>query len=382
MPWGKTDPARERLRFVALYQEGLYSLTTLSARFGVSRQTGYATLERYEALGVDGLKDGSHAPLSYPHRITEEVRVLLVAARRAHPTWGPRKILAWLAPRHPGISLPAPSTVGDLFSREGLVKPQERQRKWEQPGRAQVAVNAANDLWTIDFKGEFRTRDGQICYPLTIADARTRFLLAVDGLSSTAYAGARAVMERVFREYGLPAVIRSDNGGPFVTKAVAGLSRLNVWWTQLGIGHDRIAPSRPDQNGSHERMHRTLKAETLWPPAADAQAQQERFDGFRREFDFERPHQAIGMKTPGSLYVRSAREMPTRLQEPVYPGHCVIYQVRGNGMLHFKNRTLFLSELLIGQRIGLEEIADGVWSIYFYNLLLARLDERTGKLSA
>ena len=382
MPWGQTDPVRERLRFVALHQEGLYSLTTLSARFGVSRQTGHETLERYERLGLDGLKNGSHAPLSCPHRIAEEMRALLVAARRAHPTWGPRKILAWLAPRYPEISLPAASTVGDLYSREGLVKPQQRQRKWAQPGRTQVAVNAANDLWTIDFKGEFRTRDGQICYPLTIADARTRFLLAVDGLSSTAYASARAVMERVFREYGLPAVIRSDNGGPFVTKAVAGLSRLNVWWTQLGIGHDRIAPARPDQNGSHERMHRTLKAETLWPPAADAHAQQERFDEFRGEFDFERPHQAIGMKTPGSLYVRSAREMPARLQEPVYPGHCVTYQVRQNGMLHFKYRTLFLSELLIGQQIGLEEIADGVWSIYFYNLLLARLDERTGKLSA
>jgi putative transposase len=382
MPWRQTDPVRERLRFVALHQEGLYSLTTLSARFGVSRQTGYETLERYERLGVDGLKTGSHAPLSCPHRIAEEVCVLLVAARRAHPTWGPRKILAWLGPRYPEISLPAASTVGDLFSREGLVKPQQRQRKWEQPGRAQIGVNAANDLWTIDFKGEFRTRDGQLCYPLTIADARTRFLLAVDGLSSTGYAGARAVMERVFREYGLPAVIRSDNGGPFVTKAVAGLSRLNVWWTQLGIGHDRIEPRRPDQNGSHERMHRTLKAETVWPAAADARVQQERFDEFRSEFDFERPHEAIGMKTPGSLYVRSAREMPTRLQEPVYPGQCAIRQVRRNGMLNFKDRSLFLSELLIGHRVGLEEVADGVWSIYFYNLLLARLNERTGKLSA
>jgi putative transposase len=382
MPWGQTDPVRERLRFVALHQEGLYNLSTLCSRFGVSRKTGYDTLERYERLGVDGLKNGSHAPLSCPHRIGEEMRALLVAARRAHPTWGPRKILAWLGPRHPETLLPAASTVGDLYSREGLVKPQQRQRKWEQPGRTQVAVNAANDLWTIDFKGEFRTRDGQVCYPLTIADAHTRFLLAIDGLSSTAYPGARAVMERVFREYGLPAVIRSDNGGPFVTKAVAGLSRLNVWWTQLGIRHDRIAPGRPDQNGSHERMHRTLKAETVWPPAADAQAQQERFDTFRGEFDFERPHQAIGMQTPGSLYVRSAREMPACLQKPQYPGHCVIRQVRRNGMLNFKDRSLFFSELLIGHEIALEEIADGVWSIYFYDLLLARLDERTGKLSA
>lgn len=381
MPWRQTDPVRERLRFVALHQEGLYSLTTLSARFGVSRQTGYQTLERYERLGVDGLKNGSHAPLSCPHKISDEVGALLVAARDAHPTWGPKKVLAWLAPRHPGISLPAASTVGDLYKREGRVQPRQRQRKWSQPGRAQVAIEAANDLWTIDFKGEFRTRDGQLCYPLTIADARTRFLLAVDGLSSTGHAGARAVVERVFREYGVPAVIRSDNGPPFVTKAIAGLSRLNVWWAQLGIRHDRIAPRRPDQNGSHERMHRTLKAETVWPPALDAEEQQGRFDAFVREFDFERPHEAIEMKTPGSLYVRSERELPTRLREPEYPGNCVIRQVRANGMLYFKDRELFLSELLIGHHIGLEEIADGVWSIYFYDLLLARLDERTGKLS-
>jgi transposase InsO family protein len=381
MPWRQTDPVRERLRFVTLHQEGLYSLTTLSARFGVSRQTGYETLERYERLGVDGLKNGSHAPLSCPHKISDEVGALLLAARGAHPTWGPRKILAWLAPRHPAISLPAASTVGDLYSREGLVTPRQRQRRWSQPGRTLVAVNAANDLWSIDFKGEFRTRDGRHCYPLTMADAHTRFLLAVEGLSSTGHAGAREVVERVFREYGVPAVIRSDNGPPFVTKAIAGLSRLNVWWAQLGIRHDRIAPKRPDQNGSHERMHRTLKAETVWPPALNAEVQQERFDAFRHEFDFERPHEAIEMKTPGSLYVPSARELPTCLPEPEYPGHCVVRQVRANGILYFRDREPFLSELLIGHRIGLEEIADGVWSIYFYDLLLARFDERTGKLS-
>jgi transposase InsO family protein len=381
MPWSQTDPVRERLRFVALHEEGLYSMAALCARFAVSRQTGYATIARYEALGVDGLKNGSHAPLSCPHKIGEDTRALLVDARRAHPTWGPRKILAWLAPRHPGVMLPAASTVGDLYSREGLAEVRKRQRRWSQPGRTLVAVNAANDLWTIDFKGEFRTCDGHLCYPLTIADASTRFLLAVDGLTSIGHAGARAVVERVFREYGLPGAIRSDNGPPFVTKAIAGLSRLNVWWMQLGIRHDRIAPRRPDQNGSHERMHRTLKAEALWPPSADAEAQQGRFDAFRSEFDYERPHEAIGMKTPGSLYERSVREMPARLAEPEYPGHCIVRQVRANGILYFKDRELFLSELLIGHRIALEEIADGVWSIYFYDHLLARLNQRTGKLS-
>jgi putative transposase len=381
MPWQKTDSVNERLRFVAQAQEGLYSIPELSARYGVSRQTGYTTVDRYDALGVDGLKDRSHAPRHCPHRIGKEMRELLLELRRAHPSWGPRKILAWLRPRHPEMALPAASTVGDLYSREQLVKRRPRRREWSQPGRAKVPVSGPNDLWTIDFKGEFRTLDGIMCYPLTIADAHTRFLLAVDGLPSTAHAGARVVVERVFREYGLPEVIRSDNGGPFATKAVAGLSRLNVWWTQLGIKQDRIAPGRPDQNGSHERMHLTLKQETVVPPAPDAQAQQERFDVFRGEFDFERPHEALEMQTPGSLYTRSPRELPERLPEPEYPAHCVIRQVRANGILYFRDRSIFLSELLIGQRIALEEIADGVWSIYFYDLLLARLDERNWTMS-
>jgi transposase InsO family protein len=369
------------MRFVVLHEEGLYGMKELCERFGVSRQTGYTTIERYKALGVDGLKDGSHAPLSCPHRIVEDVRALLLEARTARPTWGPKKILARLRQAHPETAFPAASTVGDLYRREGMVKPRQRQKTWAHPGRTQVELHGPNDLWTIDFKGEFRTLDGRRCYPLTIADAHTRFLLEVQGLASTGHDGTRAVMEHVFREYGLPAVIRSDNGAPFVSKAIGGLSRLNVWWTQLGIRHDRIAPGRPDQNGSHERMHRTLKAQTVYPPAADGTAQQRRFDAFRRDFDFERPHEALGMQTPGSQYVRSAREMPKRLREPEYPGHCVIRQVRANGMLYFRDREIFLSELLIGHRIALEEIEDGVWSVYFYELLLARLNERTGKLS-
>lgn len=381
MPWQKTDSVNERLRFVAQAQEGLYSMAELAERYGVSRQTGYATLERYNELGVDGLKDRSHAPKHCPHRIPEAVRELLLESRRAHPNWGPKKIRAWLQPRYPELALPAASTVGDLFSREGLVKRRPRLRKWSQPGRAKVPVESPNDLWTIDFKGEFRTLDGVLCYPLTIADAHTRFLLAVDGLPSTAHAGARVVIERVFREYGLPAVIRTDNGGPFATKAIAGLSRLNVWWTQLGIKQDRIAPGRPDQNGAHERMHLTLKQDTVLPPASDGEAQQGRFDGFRNEFDFERPHEALGMQTPGSLYTRSPRELPEKLPEPEYPAYCAVRQVRANGILYFRDRGIFLSEVLIGHHVALEEVADGVWSIYFYDLLLGRLDERTWRIS-
>jgi transposase InsO family protein len=381
MPWKRLDPVTERMRFVALSKEGKFEMKELCERFGVSRQTGYTTLQRYSEQGVDGLKDGSHAPHTCPQRIGEEMRELLLDARRAHPNWGPRTILAWLQRRRPGLGYPAPSTVGDLYSREKLVKTRTRTRNWSHPGREWVRIGEPNDLWTMDFKGDFRMGDGQRCYPLTVADAHTRFLLVCRGLGSTAHAGARGVVEQAFREYGMPKVIRTDNGGPFATKAVAGLSRLNVWWTQLGVGHDRIAPGHPEQNGSHERMHRTLKQETAFPPAADAPAQQERFDAFRNEFDFERPHQALAMRTPGSLYAPSPRELPERLPEPEYPAHCVVRQVRANGILYFRDRSIFLSELLIGQHVALEEIADGVWSIYFYQLLLARLDERTFALS-
>jgi putative transposase len=271
--------------------------------------------------------------------------------------------------------------VGDLYSREKLVKSRPRTRNWSHPGRNPVRVGEPNDLWTMDFKGDFRLGDGQRCYPLTIADAHSRFLLTCHGLGSTAHAGAWTVVERAFREYGLPRAIRTDNGGPFATKAIAGLSRLNIWWTQLGIAHDRIDRGHPEQNGSHERMHGTLKQETAFPPGGDMEAQQVKFDGFRHEFDFERPHETLGGQIPGSLYVRSARELPETLAEPEYPGQCEVRQVRANGILYFKNQQIFLSELLSGHDVALEEIADGIWSIYFYTQLLARLDVRTFTLS-
>lgn len=381
MPWKQTDPMNERLKFVALSQEGLYRMSELCARFGISRQTGYTILARYKAEGIEGLKERSHAPKHCPHRIPEPIQAVLLEARRAHPLWGPRKILAYVGSRHPELELPAASTVGDLFTREGLVKRRPRRREGRHPGRTAQVVSAPNELWTIDFKGDFRTGDGQKCYPLTVADAHTRFLLGCDALGSTAHGGAQAVVERLFRTYGLPQAIRSDNGGPFCTQAIAGLSRLNIWWLKLGIGHDRIEPGHPEQNGSHERMHRTLKQATTLPPAPNHGMQQERFDDFRGEFNQERPHEALGMKTPGALYTASTRALPEHLPAPEYAGHCEVRQVRRNGVLYFRNREIFLSELLLGESVALEEVEDGVWSILFYNLLLGRLDERTGMIS-
>jgi putative transposase len=382
MPWRATNAERERLRFIAKAEEGLYGLSELCERFGISRQTGYTLLQRYEREGVAALQERSRAPRHSPQRIPEPMQGILLDVRRAHPDWGPRTVLGYLARRQPELVLPAASTVGDLYLRQGLVEPRPRRRRWRHPGRAAVEASAPNEVWTTDFKGQFRTGDGRLCYPLTIADAHTRFLLACDGLSSTEHRGARAVFERVFRSYGLPAVIRSDNGSPFCTQAIAGLSRLSVWWTQLGIGHDRIERGHPEQNGSHERMHRTLKQGTLRPVAADGAEQQQRFDAFRAGFNEERPHHALQMQTPGSLYTRSVRELPARISAPEYPAHLRVRQLRRNGILYFRDREMFVSELLMGELVGLEEIDDGVWSLYYYDLLLARLDERTWSLSS
>lgn len=369
------------MRFVTLKEEGRFTHTELCERSGITRQAGYDLMKRFAETGIDGLKPRSHAPKRVPHRISEEMALLLLEMRRAHTDWGPRTILARLATVHPELKLPAASTVGDLFKRSGVVHPRPPRRQWRHPGRSTITARSPNDMWSVDFKGQFRTRDGRACYPLTVADTYTRFLLACDGRGSAGHEGVQQVFERLFREYGLPAAIRSDNGAPFSSKAVAGLSRLSVWWTQLGIHHVRTEPGHPEQNGSHERMHRTLKQVTVWPPAADAAEQQDRFDAFRGEYNHVRPHHALAMRTPGSLYIASQRVMPKRLPKPEYPGHCIVRRVRANGIVHFRDRDLFLSQVLIGHDIAFEEIDDRLWSVYFYDLFLARFDERTMRFS-
>ena len=293
MPWQETDPVDQREHFITDHHRALYSMTELCARYGVSRQTGYRWLARYDAGGRPALRARSHAPHTCPHRVEDAVAELLVAAREAHPSWGPRKLLAWLAPRHPRITWPAASTAGDLLARRGLVKPRRRRRAPVHPGVVPATTVAPNDLWTLDFKGQFRTRDGVYCYPLTVADLHTRYLRDCRGLPSTKGHDARRALERAFRAYGLPRAIRTDNGVPFATRGVHGLSQLNVWWLRLGIQHQRILPGCPQQNGAHERMHRTLKAEACRRPQATRVTQQRRFDAFRHEYNAERPHEAL-----------------------------------------------------------------------------------------
>jgi len=376
-----TDPMDQRAQFVALHQEGLYSMTELCQRFAVSRKTGYKWLARYEQEGLAGLQNQSRAPRLCHQQMTPEVSEALLAARRAHPTWGPRKLLPYLKSRRPDLIFPAPSSVGELLEKHGLIQNRRRRPRHEHPGSSPLSADAPNALWSTDFKGQFKTGNGHYCFPLTVTDNFSRFLLCCHALASVQQEGVFPVFERLFAEYGLPDAIRTDNGNPFATQAIYGLSSLNVWWIKLGIQHQRITPGQPQENGRHERMHRTLKAETTRPPQNDSAAQQLCFDAFRHEFNGERPHEALGQRTPTSVYLPSARPLPSVLPLPQYAGHLQVRRVSQAGTFRFHHRQPFLSHALGGEDIALEEVSDGLWSIYFYDVLLARLDERDYKVS-
>jgi putative transposase len=377
MPWQETRPMDQRERFIEDERLALYSMTELCARYGVSRKTGYKWLARFAADGRRGLRDQSRAPHHCPHRIGWEMARLIVSVRRAHPSWGPRKLLDRLELEYPDLELPAASTVGDLLVRRGLVKKRRWRRHHTHPGVVPAVTREPNDLWTADFKGHFKTRDGVYCYPLTVADQHTRFLLACQGLASIHGWRVRPVFERLFRAYGLPRAIRTDNGAPFANTGLHGLTQLNVWWMRLGIVHQRIRPARPQENACHERMHRTLKSEATRPPKANRAAQQRRFASFRTEYNTERPHEALGGKPPASQYTSSPRPYSQRLPTLEYPGHFLVKPVTAAGTFRFKHKLLFIANALKHHAIGLEEVADGVWSIYLGNVLLGRLDERT-----
>jgi transposase InsO family protein len=372
----ETSPVEQRERFIRDHRLELYAMVELCARYGISRKTGYKWLARFDEGGRLGLQDRSRAPRHCPHRIARAVAAVICAARRQHPTWGAAKLLTWLQPRHPGIQWPAVSTAGDLLARRGLVKKRRRRRQWQHPGVVAATTRQPNDLWTADFKGHFRTRDAIYCYPLTVADQHTRYLLACHGLLSTKGQGVRPIFERLFREYGLPRAIRTDNGVPFATTGIHGLSQLNVWWLRLGIQHQRILPAHPEQNGAHERMHKTLKGEACRPPQSCLASQQRTFDAFRRLYNDERPHEALGNRPPATLYCPSARSYTGRLPPVDYPGHFLVKRVTNAGTIRLKKRLLFLSNALQQHPVGLEEVDDGIWSIHFCHVLLGRVDER------
>jgi putative transposase len=376
MPWRETLLMDQRVQFIADHQRDVFDMAELARRYGISRKTAYKWLARYTVAGPAGLLDRSRRPRHCPHAVSEMIASALFEVRRHHPTWGAKKLLKIVTTRHPTWVLPARSTVCDLLDRAGLVTAPRRRQVPAHPGRPLVPMTAPNGTWTADFKGQFKTRDGVYCYPLTIVDGYSRYLLACQGVRSTAIPVARPIFLRLFQEYGLPQIIRTDNGVPFATTALGRLSTLSVWWIRLGILPELIAPASPQQNGRHERMHRTLKAEATRPPSGNLQAQQTRFNRFRHEYNDDRPHEALDQDTPASHYRPSSRPLPPRLAPLQYPGHFEVRLVSRNSGIRWNRHWVCVTHTLAGEYVGLEEVGDGLWDVYFGPLKLGRMDER------
>lgn len=375
MPWSATCPMNERLQFVADVRRAHESMTTVCDRYGISRKTGYKLWERYQLEGPAALLEHSRRPHTSPTATDPTVVAALLELRRLHPTWGGKKLVTVLARRAPTLPRLAPSTAAALLKRHGCIARKRRQRPLGHPGRPTTSMREPNATWTADFKGQFKTGDGRYCYPLTIADGATRYLLACRALTSVRTVEARPVFERLFRTYGLPERIRSDNGVPFATIALARLSPLSVWWIRLGILPELTEPGHPEQNGRHERMHKTLKAECTRPPGATRAHQQRAFDRFCTVFNDERPHEALGQSTPASRYRSSPRPYPSRLVPLEYPGHCEIRRVSVNGGIRWHNHWVNVSHVLGEQYIAFEECDDGLWQVRFGPITLGRFHE-------
>ncbi len=372
MPWKETCAMDERFLMMSEYRRGEVSVSELCRRYGVSRKTGYKWIERFEAEGFGGLDDRSHAPRHCPHTLSEKIRERILDVRRAHPTWGPKKIRGWLAQRESGL-WPALSTIGELIDRAGLTV--HRKAKRRTPASVPFhACLAPNDLWTVDFKGWFRTGDGERCDPLTLKDAYSRYLLRCQAVQRPDGNRVWPIFDAAFREFGLPKYVRSDNGAPFASRAAGGLSRLSVRLIKAGIIPERIEPGKPQQNGRHERFHLTLARETAEPPAANRRAQQQRFDRFRRVYNEERPHEALKQTPPADHYQPSPRRYSGRLEEPHYPDHFIVRRVRQSGEIRWRGEMLFISQVLAGEIIGCEERDDGRYAVSFGPINLGILD--------
>jgi transposase InsO family protein len=370
----------QKIQLIVDYQRHAMSISELSQLYGVSRRVVYKWIDRYLKYGPDGLHDRSRKPVHSPRHTPEHIVNALLEARTRHPSWGPKKLLPLLAKRYPLAELPARTTAFEILGRHGMIAKKRQRRSIGHPGKPTTAILAPNDLWCADFKGHFKTGDGRYCYPLTITDAHSRFLLACQALNSTAVHEAKPVFTRVFKEFGLPLRIRTDNGVPFATNTLARLSTLSAWWIRLGVMPELIEPGKPQQNARHERMHRTLKAETTRPAAGNLRAQQRKFNRFIDEFNNERPHEALDMHAPTEIYTPSTREMPNRLPALEYPDRFEVRLVSANGGVRWHKQWVNVSSVCAGEYVGFEEIDDGVWNVYFGPLKLGRFNERVMKI--
>lgn len=364
----------ERKSFIEDWHKRKHSFAELCRAYAIARKTGYKWVERFKAAGWEGLQDSSRAPHNCPQAISERVSEQIVSLRQEHPTWGARKLRERLKDTIGQERVPAASSIHEVLEAAGLIVHRRKRRKTPPCTVPLQEVEAANQAWSADFKGWFRCGDGTRCDPLTIADVHSRYLLRCRHLDKTDGIHARAVFEAVFREHGLPDRMRTDNGPPFASPAPGGLSRLSIWWIQLGIEPERIELGRPDQNGRHERMHRTLKAETANPPEPNLRQQQHRFERFTQQFNYERPHEALGYRTPAEIYVRSNREFPSRIAELAYPDDMHVRRISQQGSLKWKSERTFVSEVLARETVGLRETDDHLYEVYYGPLLIGWLD--------
>jgi transposase InsO family protein len=378
MPWKTSSVMDEKLRFVFEYERDEETMSGLCARFGISRETGYVWLRRYRERDLPGLVELNRAPHRHPNQAEEAVERAVLELRQAHMTWGPRKLKRVLERDRPGMRWPASSTIGTMVKRAGLVISRSKRRRTEPYSEPLAHAGHCNRVWCADFKGWWKTEDSARVDPLTITDAWSRYLLRCQAVAKTNSERVRAIFEAAFREFGLPEAIRTDNGAPFASSALGGLSRLSVWWMKLGIVAERIEAGHPEQNGRHERMHRTLKQDVRL--AADWHSQQRELDRFRHDFNQVRPHQALDMQTPANLYTPSPRPYPARLPELQYPDSMLVRTIKSHGHFRWKKNDVFLSEVLWGEPVGLLPAGDGFYDVYFAHMHLARFHPATLKL--
>ena len=375
MPWDESCVMNERLKMMFEWDEGALSVSELCRCYGISRRVAYKWRDRYREFGAMGLADRSRSPLHHPQAMSAVVVDRLLLVRSRYPSWGPKKIRAYLARDEPQTTWPAVSSIGDLLRREGLVAPRRRRHRAPPRTAPFAACTEPNAVWCIDLKGWFRTGDGMRCEPLTLADAHSRYLLRCQALARADSAHAWPVVEAAFREYGLPRVIRSDNGPPFASVGAGGLSPLAVKLVKAGVVPERIDPGQPQQNGRLERLHQTLKQETASPPAASLGAQRRRFEAFLRTYNEERPHEALGQTPPALHYQPASRTYSGRLRAPDYADDWQVRRVRHSGEIKWRGQTLYISESLAGKPVGLAEQDDGVWAVWYGPVALGSIDQ-------
>ena len=370
MPWTNMEIMDQKIQLIADWLSNEFSITDLSQKYQISRPVVYKWIERYEQFGLEGLKDQSRAPIHRHKKTPESIIRLIVKEKINNIKRGPKKVHATLKQKYPFIRLPSPSTIGYWLKKNGLVNSRKIRRHVAPYSNPFLSCHCANSVWSADYKGQFFMKNRQKCYPLTISDNYSRYLLMCSGLTGPKYKESRAVFESAFRNYGLPNAIRTDNGIPFASTAMGGISRLMIWWIQLGIVPERIKKGNPQQNGRHERMHRTLKFESLDKIAQDLKEQQKRFDLFRYEYNNHRPHEALDQNPPAKVYTKSKRTYIEHPKEPEYDSSFKVRIIQSNGTIKIKGRRYYVSETLHGKPVGIKKIADGLFNINygFYHL--------------